>query len=124
MMTKVPTFTATIYVGLRRHYAGEVMAFDRVEQVIQEWVDRVSYCVTCTRTNYIYKNGNEPGIIVGFINYPRFPADADSIRFKALDLAQILLRECHQMQLSIVFPDETLMLSNQEEIVAYQSIKK
>jgi hypothetical protein len=122
-MTKVPTFTATIYVGLKHHYDGDVMPFEEVEKIIQDYVDRIGLCVTVTRTKYLYTKGNEPGIIVGFINYPRFPSTSDDIRYKSLDLAQILLKECKQMQLSIVFPDETLMISNIDEINRYKATK-
>lgn len=123
-MTKVDSYTASIYCGLKQGYTGTIMPFEEVEQIIQEWVDGIGMCVTVTRTEYIYTNGREPGIIVGFINYPRFPAKSDDIKLRALDLSQILLRECHQMRLSIVFPDETIMLSNTEEINAYLSTKE
>jgi hypothetical protein len=115
----VPTFTATIYVGLRRGYTNEVMPFESVEKFIQEWVDRISICVTVTRTQFVYKKGNEPGLIVGFINYPRFPSEEQDIRMKALMLAGELLHFCKQMRMSVVFPDKTIMLSNTEEIEKY-----
>lgn len=123
-MTKVETYTATIYCGLKRGYTGTIIPFEEVEQIIQEWVDGIGMCVTVTRTEYIYTDGREPGVIVGFINYPRFPAKPEDIKLRALDLSQILLRECHQMRLSIVFPDETIMLSNMDEIAAYVSQKE
>lgn len=123
-MTRVPTYNATIYVGLKHHYDGDIMPFEQVEQIIQDWVDKIGMCVTVTRTKYVYTKGSEPGIIVGFINYPRFPATPDQIQYKALDLSQILLNECKQMQLSIVFPDETLMISNVDEIERYTAKKE
>lgn len=122
-MVKVETFTATIYVGLKHHYEGEVMPFEQVEDIIQRWVDGIGMCVTVTRTKYVYTKGNEPGIIVGFINYPRFPSTPGDIAYRVFDLAQILLKECKQMQLSIVFPDETILFSNTEEIERYQAKK-
>jgi hypothetical protein len=122
-MTKVPTYIATIYVGLKYQYDGDVMPFEEAERVIQEWVDKIGMCVTVTRTNYIYTKGNEPGLIIGFINYPRFPSTPEEIQFKALDLAQILLKEYKQMQLSIVFPEETIMISNKVEITKYLESK-
>ena len=120
----VPTYTATIYVGTRRGYDGEIKPYEEVAKIIQDWVDSVGMCVTVTPTEYIYTGGREPGIIVGFINYPRFPEAPRNIELKVLDLAQILLRECKQMGLSIVFPDRTLMLSNTEEVELYQLKKK
>lgn len=123
-MTKVETYNATIYCGLKHGYDGMIMPFEVVEGIIQDWVDKVGQCVTCTRTDYIYTKGREPGVIVGFINYPRFPSTPEEIKLRALDLSQILLRECHQMRLSIVFPDETIMLSNMDEVAAYVAKKE
>jgi hypothetical protein len=120
---KAETYTATIYCGLKRGYTDEVMPFEEVESFIQDWVDRVSQCVSVTRTEYIYRGGREPGIIVGFINYPRFPSHPANIEMGALELASELLKKCKQMRLSIVFPDETIMLSNTEEIERYTAKK-
>ena len=122
-MTIITSYTATIYVGLKHGYDGEIQSFDRVEQIIQAWVDKLGMCVTVTPTKYVYTKGNEPGIIVGFINYPRFPSTPEQIQYNALDLAQILLKECKQMQVSIVFPEKTMMLSNPDEIELYLAKK-
>lgn len=126
-MIKVETYTATIYCGLKRMSTGDVISFEEVEGIIRNWVDKNDMCVSVTRTDYIYSgNEKEPGVIVGIINYPRFPkfpASPSNIKFYALELAQTLLKNCHQMQMSIVFPDETIMLSNLEEITAYKKKK-
>jgi hypothetical protein len=115
----VPTFTATIYVGLKQNYDGVIKSFDEVETLIQKWVDKLGMCVTVTPTKFVYTGGSEPGLIVGFINYPRFPTEEWKIQENALNLAQILLRECKQMRVSVVFPHKTIMLSNEMEIIAY-----
>lgn len=121
--TECQSFYATIYVGLKEGYTGEVRPLAVAKKTIQNWVDRVGQCVTVTPTEYLYTNGNEPGMIVGFINYPRFPVDPDTLRAQVLDLAQLLLLSCDQMNLSIVFPDKTIMLSNQKRIRDYEDKK-
>lgn len=116
---KLPTYTATIYVGLREGYSGEEMPVESVQDYIQRWVDEIGMCVTVTPTEYIYSHGREKGVIVGFINYPRFPVDNETMRMQALQLGDKLLKFCKQMRISIVFPDETIMLTNDEEVKRY-----
>ncbi len=111
------TYNATIYVGSKFGYSDDVIEYSVAEDLIQEWTDRVGQCVTLTRTNYIYTNGSEYGIIVGFINYPRFPSTPEIIRSQAMELANILLTGLKQMNISVVFPDETVMLSDLDRIV-------
>ena len=120
---KVPTYTATIYVGFKNHYGSETIDYQEVAKFVQDWVDKISLCVTIQNVDYIYKGGHENGMAIGFINYPRFPSTAFEIKEKALDLAGELLKFCKQMRVSVVFPDETIMLSNEPEIEAYESNK-
>ena len=35
----------------------------------QKYCDEVGLCVTVTDTWFIYKDGNEPGLIIGFISF-------------------------------------------------------
>ena len=81
----VPTFTATIYIGLKHHYSGDEMQIQIVEDFIQNWVNKIGMCVSVTKTHFLYSNGNEYGLIIGFINYPRFPSDEQTIREKVID---------------------------------------
>jgi hypothetical protein len=106
----VGTFTATIYVGLRYHYDGQILDKAIPMASIQEYVDEIGLCVTVADTQFVYTNGGEPGLVVGLINYPRFPSTPEAIREKALTLAKILLDVCRQCKVSVVMPDETVML--------------
>jgi hypothetical protein len=115
----IPTYTATIYVGLREGYTGEEMPAESVQDFIQKWVDEIGMCVTVTPTEYIYTGGREKGVVVGFINYPRVPVDEETMRMQALQLGEKLLKFCKQMRISIVFPDKTIMLTNDEEVKRY-----
>lgn len=113
-MNTVSTFTATIYVGFRHRPTGEVIDRAAVIEAIQKYVDAVGLCVTVTDTQYVYTNGGEPGIAVGLINYPRFPSTPEQIRAHALALAGMLLEKCRQFKVSVVMPNQTVMIGEPE----------
>lgn len=117
-MKRCDSYWANIYVGLRPHY--EKTNFDFMShirqqaiQTCQKYCDEVGLCVTVTDTWFIYKDGNEPGLIIGLINYPRFSTTKDRIQELSENLAQQLMKLCNQNRVSIVYPDETIMLENE-----------
>lgn len=65
---------------------------EKARQICQKFCDDRGLCVTVTETTYVYTGGREAGVIVGLINYPRFPSDAAAIGDKAAHLA-LRLRE-------------------------------
>jgi hypothetical protein len=111
--TTVPTVTATIYVGLKYRYNGDIASRSAVIAAIKTYVDKVGLCVTVTDTQFVYSNGGEPGVIVGLINYPRFPSTPDIIKAHAQAIAGMLLECCRQMKVTVVMPSETVMVSNE-----------
>ena len=111
----VSTWQAQIYCGLRVGYTDEILSIEKVYEVCQKYVDEIGWCVTVTRTEFIYKDGNEPGVIVGIINYPRFPSDHDILRERIVGLAKQLLTELKQIRISIAFPKVTIMLEKENE---------
>jgi hypothetical protein len=120
-MTRVPTFTATVYAGLR--VGADLLSVSAAEAIVQQFVDDVKNtpdvpggCVTVTQTTYIYGGGSEPGVAVGFINYPRVPSDPIAIRARAERLASLLLAGLGQQRVTVVFPDETVMLSAADQV--------
>lgn len=87
----VETYTATIYVGTQDQETKQISKTrNEVYSFVQDYVDKVGQCVTFTETSYIYTNGNEPGYIIGFINYPRFPAYNFKIYNQSIELAEML----------------------------------
>lgn len=110
-MKTVPTFTATVYAGFRERETGRLHAIDEAREVCRAYADEVGLCVTLTPAEYVYTGGGEPGCAVGLINYPRFPAEPEAIRAHALEIARRLLDALGQMRVTVVFPDETVMLS-------------
>jgi hypothetical protein len=117
-MKKLATFTASIYLGLRHGYVGRISSIDEVRQWVQNYCNEAKLGVTFTLTEFIYVDGGEPGVIIGLINYPRFPRSINEIKEKATAIAQGLMELCHQERVSIVFSDETVMLEKQEEVMS------
>lgn len=116
---KIPTYTATIYCGLKPMYDQQSVSerfyserIDKCRQMCQEFVDAVGLCVTFNTTEYLYTNGSEPGIVVGLINYPRFPATPLSIKENAITLAGKLMIEMQQYRVTVVTTMDTIMLTN------------
>lgn len=111
---QVPSFAATIYVGLRVHYTDRIHALAEVEEFLRTYCNETGFCVTVTSMKYIYKNGEEPGAAIGIINYPRFPSNPATLKERALFIAEKLMALLEQGKVSVVFPDETIMLESFE----------
>lgn len=109
-MKSEKTWQAQIFCGLRIGYTDAIFPIEKIYEVCQDYVDAIGWCVTITPTTYIYRDGNEPGAIIGIINYPRFPAFESSLRAKTIGLAKVLLAELEQFRLTIIFPEETILL--------------
>ena len=75
-MTRSDSFYANIWI------AGS--AAD-AERLCRDYCNRVGLCVTVTPTVFIYTGGAQSGVLVRLFNYPKFPAERDSIRDKARD---------------------------------------
>lgn len=109
----VLTWQAQIFCGLRVGYTEEILSIEKVYRTCQEYVDEDGWCVTITPTKFIYKNGYEPGAIIGIIDYPRFPSHHQNLKNRTVELAKRLLVKLEQLRISIVFPDETIMLEKE-----------
>jgi len=66
----------------------------RAKQLCAEFVEKGA-CVNVVETEYIYKYGMEQGVIVEFINYPRFPKTPDQVIRDAFQLGKMLMRGLH-----------------------------
>jgi len=113
-MVTVDTFWAKIYLGCKHTETGIIYPIEMVKEICQKHCDEIGLCVTVTPTEYIYTDGNEPGAEIGLINYPRFPSTPEVVRKRAIELAQILKRKTQQHRVSIMMPDETVMLGDEE----------
>ena len=112
----VPTYTATIYVGLKDMKTGLMKLKGRVRALCLAYVKEMGLCVSMKSTEFIYSNGDldgahEEGVEVGLINYPRDPCTPKELEDMALRLASMLKVLCKQERVCVVFPDNTVMLS-------------
>jgi len=97
-MIDAPSYPVSIFI------AGD---YDRARQICREFCMRVGACVTVTPTAFIYTGGEENGVIIGFINYPRFPDEPVNILSKAKTLAYDLMEGLCQHSYTIQTPTET-----------------
>ena len=113
-MEKVKTWEAKIFIGFREGYSDKVHTLEECYKVVQEHVDRLSWCVTVTSTKFIYKDGNESGAIIGIIHYPRLPSETKVLKQMTFDLAKVLKEYMGQKRVSVLFPDETCLIGEPE----------
>lgn len=98
MNDQCPTYEVTIYI------AGDL---ETAKATCRRFCDMIGLCVTVSPTTYIYTGGQEDGVRVGLINYPKYPAEPEHIRSKAFQLAWVLRGSLGQQSFSVVTPDET-----------------
>lgn len=102
-----PSRNASIYVAGPASVAEEIVAKFCMER---------GACFTVTPTNYIYTGGHESGVIVGAINYPRFPTTSQSAQENLLyELAQLLVEGMHQHSATIEMKCGTLWLTRRPD---------
>ena len=94
--------TYSVYI----HIAGKI---EVAEQFCRKFFYKVGGCVKITKANYIYTGGEESGMTVEFINYPRFPDDEIPRKF-IKDFAIKLAKELCQKSFTIQYPDETVYI--------------
>ena len=97
-MITAPSYPVSIFI------AGD---YDHARQICREFCMEQGACVTVTPTAYIYTEGEEAGVVVGFINYPRFPSELVDILADAKHLAEKLMRGLCQHSYTIQTPTET-----------------
>ena len=108
----IATYEVKIYCGLRENYTGPLHTIAEVEDLVQKYVDVVGLGVTVTPTTFVYRDGREPGVIVGFINYPRFPSSPAAIHRHAMMIGHILRDSLKQLRVTLVSTDGTIMLES------------
>ncbi|MER9911644.1 hypothetical protein NKJ71_13525 [Mesorhizobium sp. M0050] len=103
---KAPTIRVDIFI------AGDLA---QAKQVCREYCMEIGACVTVEPVDYIYTGGEETGVRVGLINYPRFPTDQYAILDKAGELARRLMDRLCQNSYSIVGPESTKWYSRRPD---------
>jgi hypothetical protein len=98
MQKEIKTFTATIYLS------GDIAV---IKQVCRKYCLK-GLCVTVKPTLFIYTGGEEFGVEIGLINYPRFEDSEDNILQKTIELANQCRDEAMQHSWLIVTAEKTI----------------
>ena len=81
--------------------------YDHAKQLLQKYVE-VGLCVSTCKVDYIYKYGQESGIKVTLINYPRFPSTDEELKNKAIDIGHYLMGNMSQGSFTVTGNNETI----------------
>jgi len=100
-----PTHCANIFL------AGD---FQTAKHACRRYCLEVGLCITVTETEFVYTGGSESGVIVGLVNYPRFPTTPEKLKEMAKDLATYLMDACCQHSVMVMTPDSTEWLSRRD----------
>jgi hypothetical protein len=111
LMGKVKTERAPSF-SVRICIAGD---HEDAKRICKQYCFEVGYCVTVEKVEYIYTGGHESGVIVGLINYPRFPRAPGEIIKVAEDIGMRLMEGLFQHSFSIITPTETIWYSRRPE---------
>ena len=82
--------------------------YDTAKAYLRKYVNQRRFCVTISRTDFIYPGGLEEGIKVRLVNYPRFPSSRDAIDDKTYELAKGLMEELGQLTSLLISPEFTV----------------
>ena len=117
-MKIVDNYEAKIWLGLREGYTDNYFTTKEVTEEIRKYCTETGQCVTVSPTHFVYVNGEEPGLVIGFINYARYSYSEAEIRFRARNLATTLMEKFKQYRVTITFypaiPNSSVMLENEE----------
>ena len=100
-------------MGLQEGYEGTQHNAKAVEDCLEEYCE-CGFCVTVTPTRFVYTGGRENGVIIGMINYPRFPSPTIELDMHAKAIAIMLMKKFKQYRCTIVGPNKTILLENEE----------
>lgn len=87
---------------------------NEIEQSCRKFCLAIGLCVTVTPTKFIFSGGEETGVEIGLLNYPRFPKDGEEIDQLAISLATLILERTFQRTALVVTPDQTTWIENSQ----------
>ncbi len=95
----VPSYVVTV------HIAGDAA---EARRLLRQECWEEGLCVTISPETFVYTGGEEDGVRVGFVNYPRFPNSELAIKARACHVAQFLMLGLCQRTALVVASDETI----------------
>jgi len=102
---KVKSYQVNIYLS------GSI---DIIKNVCREYC-LIGLCVTINPTLFIYTGGEEFGVEIGLINYPRFKDEEINILNKAKELAALCRDAAFQHSYLIIDDNETIWNSTRDK---------
>ena len=112
-MKTLKSFNVQIWCGLKeRDFPTNIFTLDDARRICDDFINDIGDCVSITPTEYRYVNGYEPGIVVGYIQYPRFPRTRKEILRRSLLLAEKLMIGLKQYKVTVTTPHKSYMLEN------------
>jgi hypothetical protein len=89
--------------------------FDTAQRVCVNYCTKIGLCVTVTKTTYCYRGGSCEGVIIGLINYPRFPSTTTQIWGHAMNLAYELKAHLGQGSFTVQNQNVATFVSDRDE---------
>lgn len=90
-------------------------SIELIKNACREYCLKEGLCVTIKEVLFIYTGGEEYGVEIGLINYPRFPDTKNGVMEKAIDLAGKCRIASFQHSYLIMSPEETIWDSIREK---------
>ena len=116
-MQIIDNYEAKIWLGLRSGYTDNHNSPEDVKQVIKKWCIDIGQSVSISPTEFIYPHGSENGLVIGFINYPRYPLSEAEIKNRSIELGTLLMKTFNQYRVSVAIypssPNGLIMLENE-----------
>lgn len=107
------TYSAKVFVGLKEGYDGSVHHWREVVPWCREYCDAVGLGVNITPINFAYTGGDESGVCVEVIQYPRFPSSHQTIKNHAYSIGHLLMTMFKQYRCTLVCSDFTYLIENE-----------
>ncbi len=85
-----------------------------IAQACREQCYAIGLCVTVEKCRYVYTGGEEAGVRVGILNYPRFPKTSEELNAQAEVLALRLMEVACQHSVLLVGPHETRWITRRD----------
>lgn len=119
---KCKTFTAQLTIGLKKGYSEELITAEFLKQTIvavQEQTKKqfnVVLSAKLTPCEIVCLGQDEPSVTLDFIQYPKFLVEEEQLKQALLFFSEQMMLTLEQNRVVLVFPTETLMLEQSEQI--------
>lgn len=103
----VPTFYANI------HVAGD---YDTARAACREITYTFGFCFQIHKVDYIYTGGEESGLLIRVINYPRFPRDPEEITNLVTEFGKIIATKLCQKSFTVETSTDTMYFESDHKL--------